>query len=75
MGAAGLAFLWGLAALALVSAAMLKRRRRRIFCMVVAAMLCLFHPFGTVLGVFTLLVLARPSVKDAFKAGPSATDR
>ncbi len=33
----------------------------------VTAAMCM--PFGTVLGVFTILVLARPAVKAAFEAG------
>jgi len=34
--------------------------------MVIAGIECLFMPFGTVLGVFTLVVLVRPSVKELF---------
>jgi hypothetical protein len=36
------------------------------YCQVMAAVACVFMPFGTVLGIFTLLVLARPSVKTLF---------
>lgn len=46
----------------------LKQRRRHLLCIVVAAIACLFTPFGTVLGVFTLVVLLRPQVKAAFEA-------
>jgi hypothetical protein len=45
----------------------LMQRRRHQFCVVVAALsaaMCM--PFGTVLGVLTLIVLMRPSVKTAF---------
>lgn len=42
------------------------RRRRHLLCLVVAGISCMFMPFGTVLGVFTLVVLLRPSVKAAF---------
>jgi hypothetical protein len=31
-----------------------------------AAISCIFMPFGTVLGVFTIIVLLRPSVKELF---------
>ncbi|HEY0662181.1 MAG TPA: hypothetical protein VGD21_12780 [Lysobacter sp.] len=44
----------------------LRQRRRYTFCLVVAAIECLFMPFGTVLGVFTLIVLARNGVRDGF---------
>ena len=46
----------------------LRRRERHMFCVVMAGVMCAFAPFGTVLGVFTLLVLHRPTVKDAFAA-------
>ena len=39
-----------------------------MFCVVTAGVMCAFAPFGTVLGVFTLLVLHRPAVKAAFAA-------
>ena len=34
--------------------------------MVIAALECLSVPLGTLLGVFTLVVLSRPSVRDSF---------
>ena len=46
----------------------LKQRRRYLLCLVMAGLSCLFTPFGTVLGVFTLIVLLRPQVKAAFEA-------
>lgn len=45
----------------------LKQKRSYLFCMIVAGIECLFTPFGTVLGVFTLVVLMRPSVKEMFE--------
>lgn len=50
-----------------MSARFLKARRHRTFCMVVAGLNVLQVPFGTMLGVFTLLVLARDSVRQAFE--------
>jgi hypothetical protein len=44
----------------------LGRRRGHAFCFVVACLACLFMPFGTVLGAFTIIVLSRPSVKARF---------
>jgi hypothetical protein len=44
----------------------LRQRRRHTFCLVMAAISCAFMPFGTVLGVFTLIVLTRPSAKLLF---------
>jgi uncharacterized protein YybS (DUF2232 family) len=44
----------------------LKERRSRVFCMVVAGISCLSIPYGTLLGVFTFVVLSRPSVMELF---------
>jgi hypothetical protein len=59
--------------LALVSAVHLfvvgwKIRQRRwwTFCYLTAWGECLMFPFGTILGIFTILVLSRPSVKWLF---------
>jgi hypothetical protein len=46
----------------------LQQRRRHLLCMVVAALSCMMMPFGTVLGVFTLVTLSKPSVKALFAA-------
>jgi hypothetical protein len=54
-----------------VTGRFLSQRRRHLFCMVVAAIECTFMPFGTALGVFTLIVLTRDSVKELFKANQS----
>lgn len=52
--------------LTLFCAINLQRRRRRTFCMVVAALTCLGVPLGTALGVFTLITLAKPDVQTHF---------
>lgn len=44
----------------------LARHRSWIFCMVIAGIACSMMPIGTVLGVFTILVLNRPSVRALF---------
>ncbi|TCZ83899.1 hypothetical protein [Lysobacter sp. N42] len=44
----------------------LRGRRRYMLCMVAAAIASMFVPFGTVLGVFTLIVLSRPGVRAMF---------
>lgn len=46
---------------------MLSKRRHPTFCIVVAAIECLSMPLGTLLGVFTIIVLMRPSVKAMFE--------
>lgn len=44
----------------------LGRNRSYTYCLVIAGIECIFMPFGTVLGVFTIIVLMRPSVKELF---------
>lgn len=44
----------------------LRARRRYTLCLVAAAIACMFVPFGTVLGVFTIVVLSRPGVRGMF---------
>jgi hypothetical protein len=58
---------FALAACIAVAGRFLAQRRHYMFCLVTAAvMAALFMPFGTILGVFTIIVLMRPSVKAAF---------
>jgi hypothetical protein len=54
-------------ALNVLAARFLQMRRHRTYCMVVAGLNVLQVPLGTLLGVFTLLVLARDSVRQAFE--------
>ena len=50
----------------------LARHRHHGFCLGVAVVLCVFVPVGTALGVLTLVVLLRPSVKALFEAAEPA---
>ena len=50
----------------------LRQRRSRILCMVVAGLTCIWIPYGTLLGVLTFLVLARPSVIRLFEETDAA---
>jgi MFS family permease len=63
---AGILFGFFCAALVALAGKYLKERRNYVFCLVVAGLSCLFMPFGTVLGVFTIVVLMRDSVKHLF---------
>jgi hypothetical protein len=46
----------------------LQKRKRRMFCFVVACCICCVSvPVGTLLGIFTILVLQRESVKEMFR--------
>jgi hypothetical protein len=56
------------AALMIANGVCLARRRRYTFCLIAAGVSCIFMPIGTVLGVFTIIVLMRPAVRELFGA-------
>lgn len=55
------------AVLKYLAARAIRDRRSKTFCMVAAAITCIGIPWGTALGVMTLIVLARPSVSAMFE--------
>ena len=65
--------LWfiGSGVLNLISGFCISARKHRTFSIAVAAINCLHIPLGTVLGVFTIIVLMRDSVRDVYE-GPQA---
>lgn len=70
MGILGLSifvFLITMGVLKFISGSHLKKRKGRILSMVVAGVNCLEFPYGTLLSVFTFMVLSRSSVKKLFK--------
>lgn len=64
-GAFSLMFAIG-ATLKLLTARRLRERRSKTFCMITAGLSCVGIPYGTALGVVTLLLLGRPSVSALF---------
>ena len=59
---------WVFAAFVLTTGRFLSKRKHYTFCLVMGGVQCIFMPFGTVLGVFTIIILMRESVKQLFKA-------
>lgn len=57
---------WAYGVFLVKAARALQERRHYMLCMVMAAISCVFAPVGTVLGVFTLLLLLDDEVKTAF---------
>ena len=57
---------WAFAICVILAGRFIAKRRNYIFCLVIASLNCLFMPFGTILGVFTIVILMRPSVKELF---------
>lgn len=56
-----------LAFLAFWTGRSLGQHKNYTFCMVIAALVCLSMPLGTILGIFTIIVLLRDSVKALFE--------
>ena len=52
----------------LIAGRCLSRNKHYTFALVMACIECLFIPFGTVLGVFTIIALSRESVTELFAA-------
>jgi len=62
---------WAYGSLTIYVGRCIKRRVRRTLTIVVACLNTLAMPFGTVLGVFTLMVLTRPRVKRLYSDADS----
>ena len=63
----------------LIAGRCLSRRKGYSFALVIACIECLFVPFGTILGVFTIIALSREPVKTLFSttglsSPPSSAD-
>jgi len=73
MGGMGLAITLAFcasAALKIFAGFWMRARRRRTACLVAAGITCLLIPIGTIVGVFTFIVLLRPSVAALFAPQP-----
>ena len=66
MGTVFIVLGWSMAVCIIVAGRKLKQHKNRMYCMVIAGVECVFMPFGTILGVFTLIELNKDSVKEIF---------
>ncbi len=66
MGVAVVSIGWTIGGLNMAAARFIQQRRRYVFIQVMAGLQCLQVPFGTLVGVSTLIVLSRPSVRAVF---------
>ncbi len=57
---------WTIGGLTIYSGTCLRKQRRRMFSQIIAGIACLFMPFGTLLGIFTIIVLQRDSVRQLY---------
>jgi hypothetical protein len=65
------AFLLVMGILNVMSGLFLRERKNRTFSLVVAGINCLHVPLGTALGVFTIIVLCRESVRSLYEGAMS----
>ncbi len=49
---------------------MLLSRRRYFFCLTMAGLACMFMPFGTILGTFTIIILMKGDIRAQFQPLP-----
>lgn len=56
----------------ILSAGWLKKRKNRTFSLITAGLNCCVFPFGTVLGVFSFIVLSRQTVKMSYEVRQEA---
>jgi hypothetical protein len=50
----------------IISGRFLAKRKRYLYSFILGCIECIFVPFGTVLGIFTIIVLSRDSVKELY---------
>jgi hypothetical protein len=75
MGAAAVVLGWTMGLLTFLAGYSIAQRRRHLFCLVIAGLLCMWVPFGTLLGVFTLVLLTKPHVRAQFEASAGEARR
>jgi hypothetical protein len=57
---------WAFAVCVFLAGRFLSRKVYYYYCLVMAGIECTFAPFGTVLGVLSIIMLIKPSVKELF---------
>jgi len=45
----------------------MRRRRNRTLCIVIDSILCMMVPFGTIVGIFGLVLLTKPEISGEFE--------
>lgn len=59
-------FGWMFAIAVILNAYYIKKRKWLTYCLVIGGIETIFMPFGTVLGVFTIILLTKPNIKELF---------
>jgi hypothetical protein len=66
---------WTFGALTLYAGRCLQKRKRKTLIYVTAALNCIFIPYGTLLGVFTFIILGSPAAIQEFSEAPKPTSQ
>lgn len=72
LGAAFFALMLAAAGLIGYAGRCLARQQRHTLCMIAAGLCCMSIPLGTILGIFTVVILSRSSVRERFLHGDTA---
>jgi hypothetical protein len=70
IGAFGMILNFSWATLDVLAGRWLAQQHRYTFCFVMACIECISVPWGTILGIFTIIALTKPSVKALFEGTP-----
>lgn len=66
-GVSMMLLIWAFGILQFLAGRYIRDRRFRTFCVIVAGINCVAFPLGTTLGVLSVIVLQRPTVRSLFK--------
>lgn len=72
MGSTFILLGWLTSIAVLIAGRKLRLRKNRTYCIVIAGIECMYMPFGTVLGVFTLISLTKEETKALFQSSAEA---
>lgn len=61
---------WTVTILTFLTGRFIGKQQRWLYCMVMSGILCLSFPFGTVLGITSLILLSKPQYKSLFEEKP-----
>jgi hypothetical protein len=75
LGSGFILFSWIIATLMIVLGVKLRKHSSRTFCFAAAGIECVSMPFGTILGVLTIVLLMKDSVKALFEANKQLRQR
>ena len=67
MGGTAIIVGWIMAVCVAIAGKFLALKKHYMYCLIMACVSCFFMPFGTILGIFTIMALNKPTTKALFK--------